>query len=64
MHISDDRLKEFQRIYEETYGQEITLAEARERAQRLLMLYEIISRPLPGEDGPPSSSDPPGHTER
>jgi hypothetical protein len=64
MHISDDRLQEFQRIYKETYGHEITLVEAREMAQRLLTLYEIISRPLPGEDGRPSSSDLPAHTEQ
>ena len=52
MQISDDRLAELQRIYKEEYGEEISLAEAREIAQRLLTLYEILMRPLPNKNKP------------
>lgn len=49
MQISDESLKEYQRIYKEGHGEELTLEEAREAAGRLLALYKIIMRPLPGE---------------
>lgn len=56
MQISDDRLEEFRLIYEEATGENITLAEAREMAQRLLTLYQILSRPLPGNDQVPGGT--------
>jgi hypothetical protein len=49
MQISDDRLAELQRIYKDEYGEDITIEEAREIAQRLLTLYGILMRPLPGD---------------
>jgi hypothetical protein len=64
MQITDDRLKELQRIYKEAVGEEITLAETREMAQRLISLFQILGRPLRDDDEPPSSlSDSPARTE-
>jgi hypothetical protein len=47
--VSPERLEEFRRIYKETYGEEITTAEATEMTHRLLALYKILMRPLPSE---------------
>ncbi len=55
MQVSDERLQEFQCIYKEEYGEEISLPQAREMVQRLLTLYTILKRPRPG-DGAPASS--------
>lgn len=63
MQIEENRLREFGRIYKETYDQDITLAEAREMAQRLLTLYDILRRPLPGDGRESSSPDSPAQTE-
>jgi hypothetical protein len=49
MQIRDDRLEGLRRICKEASDEEITLAEAREMAQRLMTLYQILARPLPGE---------------
>ena len=51
MQISDEALEEFIRLYQEAFGETITLAEAREMARRLVHLYKILLRPLPGERG-------------
>ncbi len=56
MQIPDNRLTEFQRIYKEEYGEEISLPQAREMAQRLLTLYTILSRPIHGGGGASASS--------
>ncbi|MGY3695037.1 aldehyde:ferredoxin oxidoreductase [Bradyrhizobium sp. USDA 3240] len=47
--VSPERLEELRRIYKEISGDEITTEEAREMAHRLLTVYRLISRPLPGE---------------
>ncbi len=47
--ISDERIEEFQRIYKKVYGEEITIAEARAMAHRLIALYRLLMQPLPGE---------------
>jgi hypothetical protein len=52
MQISDDRLEEFRRIYKEATGEEITLEEAREVAQRLVTLYKLLAQPLPDSGKP------------
>jgi hypothetical protein len=49
MHISDDGLKEFIAICKEDYGVDLSEAEARVCAIEALLLYELISRPLPSE---------------
>ena len=64
MQISDDRLGELQRIYKEATGNDITLAEAREVEQRLIALFKILGRPLPGDGPPPSSTRFPDQDER
>lgn len=58
--VSDERLEEFRRLYKETYGEEITKAEASEMSHRLLALYSLLMRPLPGEASPeaPAQSAP------
>lgn len=56
MQISHDRLEEFRRVYKEDTSENIALAEAREMAQRLLTLYQILSRPLPGNDQVPGGT--------
>lgn len=61
--VSDERLEAFRRIYEETYGEEITKAEASEMSHRLLTLYSLLMRPLPCETSKhsptfPAQSDP------
>ena len=50
MQVSDERLQEFQCIYKEECGEEISLAEARKMAQRLLTLYAVLKRPLLNRD--------------
>jgi hypothetical protein len=61
--VSDERLKEFRRIYKETYNEELTLQEASEMAHRLVALYELLLRPLPGEHAPhPGAPEPPAQT--
>jgi len=49
MNISDEALREFIKISKEDYGIELTEGEARVRATRLLLLFELIHRPLPAE---------------
>ena len=50
MQIPDERLQEFQCIYKEECGEEISLAEARKMEQRLLTLYAVLKRPLLNRD--------------
>jgi hypothetical protein len=57
--VSPERLEEFRCIYKETYGEEITIEEAREMTRRLLTLYKILAQPLPGEVSKPAPSQPP-----
>lgn len=54
--FSDERLEKFRRIYKETYGEEITKAEAAEMARRLLALYRVLMRPLSGVTSTPTLS--------
>lgn len=41
MHITDERIKEFQDIYKKEYGKELSWAEARDGAYSLLSLAEL-----------------------
>ncbi len=63
MQVSDKRLRELQRIYKEEYGEETSLAKAREMAQRLLTLYTILMYPRPGGGAPASSRRSPAQSE-
>jgi len=42
MKISDEAIKEFQEIYKEKYGKELSHAEAYESASNLLGLFEVL----------------------
>ncbi len=46
MITPDERLREFQAAYKEDFGEDITLAEAREMLHRLVFLYEALSKPV------------------
>lgn len=46
MQISLERLVEFQQIWKQEFGEEISTAEAREAATRLVRFYDLIMRPL------------------
>ena len=58
MHINDEAIKEFVEICRKEYGVELPEGEARVRAMQLLLLYELINKPLPSERRvtPPSGS--------
>jgi hypothetical protein len=43
MHFTDDDLKEFMDIYSTEFDEEISLAEAREMASRVMRLYEMLA---------------------
>jgi hypothetical protein len=45
--ISDNRIEEFRRVYKESFGEEPSVAETREMANRLVALYTLLMRPLP-----------------
>lgn len=61
--VSPERLEEFRRIHKEVYGKEITLQDATAMAHRLLALYELLLRPLPGGQAPhPVAPEPPAQT--
>jgi len=49
MEIDKESLEEFKKIYKEEFNEELSDAEARAMAQRLLALYEVLARPLPQE---------------
>ncbi len=49
MRISDEALAELQTIHRESYGENVSLDEAREMGQRLLTLYRLVMQPFPGE---------------
>ena len=49
MLIHDDALEEFRTLYAQENGEEITLAEAREIASRLVFLFEKLSGPPPND---------------
>jgi hypothetical protein len=56
MNLTPEEVKEFQTIIREEYGRELSEGEATVIAKRLLLLYELIYRPLPSEfqSGKPS----------
>jgi len=49
MKISDPDLKEFITIYQEEFGEKLSLAEASEMAFRLVSLYAQLTKALPSE---------------
>ena len=51
MQIGDKALIEFMALYQAEFGKEISRQDALEMATRLINLYLIIYRTLPGERG-------------
>lgn len=49
------RVRDFQKAYEEEFGEKLTTSEASIRLHQLVQLYQLIARPLPPE--PPGTSD-------
>ena len=49
MQLSDETIEEYIQIYEEDFGETLTLAEARIIVTRLMALYEVICTLLPEE---------------
>jgi len=47
MSLTDERVEEFRRLYKLSYGSEISAADARAMALRLLELYRLLMRPMP-----------------
>ena len=49
MNLSEQIIDDFIRIYRDEFGKEITRDQAREAASRMVALYQLLLRPLPGE---------------
>jgi len=49
VELTEKDIDEFIEIYERVYKERISRDDAREMANRLLTLYEILAQPLPGE---------------
>lgn len=45
--LSHDAIIEFQEIYQEELGTEISYEEASERAEKFLRLFKIVYQPIP-----------------
>lgn len=50
MHLDEASLREFAEIWQEEFGETISLDEARHQASRLLELYALLYRPTPEEE--------------
>jgi hypothetical protein len=57
MRLSEKAIKEFREIYFREYGKSISDDEAQEIGQRLISLFRIIYRPIPGKDIPLKDGD-------
>ena len=57
MLLKDEDIKEFQKLYEEEFGELISDQEASSLASRLITLYEALARPLPSERAQFTESD-------
>ena len=50
MLISDERIDEFIRLYEQALGDRLSRAEARAITTKLINLYRLILQPLPSDE--------------
>lgn len=57
MHITPERLKEFQEAYKLDFGDEITEGQAREMLFRVVTLYEQLLKALPSEQKEEGASE-------
>jgi len=49
MSISDERVRDFIRVYKEEFGDDLSIDQGREMLTRLVVLYQLLARPLPDE---------------
>ncbi len=49
MAIADEHIAEFQKLYQEHFGVELTKAQALEKGLRLIRLVEVVSRQIENE---------------
>jgi len=57
MSLSEKDIKELKEIYYREFGKPISDEEAQEMGQRLISLFRIIYRPIPGRDIPVEDAD-------
>jgi hypothetical protein len=50
MVLSDENIVDFQTLYKEHFGKDITKEEAYEQGMKLLSLISIVYRPMTSED--------------
>jgi hypothetical protein len=58
--ISDARIEDFRQAYKKSHDEDISIDQAREMALNVMLLYELLARPLPGEEKdhhPPPQED-------
>ena len=55
MVIADEHIAEFQKLFQEHFGVELTKAQALEKGLRLIRLVETISRGVADEQQPPKN---------
>ncbi len=53
MVIADEHIAEFQKLYKEHFGVELTKAQALEKGLRLIRLMEVVSRATAYEQNQP-----------
>lgn len=49
MSISEERVRDYIRVYKEEFGDDLSLDQGREMLTRLVTLYDLLARPLPDE---------------
>lgn len=57
MALSEKAIKEFKEIYFKEYNEMLSDEEAQEMGQRLISLFKVIYRPIPGKDIPLNKTD-------
>ena len=57
MRLTEQDIKELKEIYYREFGKSISNEEAQEMGQRLISLFRIIYRPIPGKDIPLKEND-------
>lgn len=46
MNLPDEAVKEFQKIYKNKIGKEITFNEAKIKAEKFINLFDLITKPI------------------
>lgn len=60
MKLTQQAIKDFQKAYEEDFGEKISEAKAEEMGIELIELFRIIYRPIPNEENRQKTVDPDG----